>query len=121
MAKTAHTGAWGVLLVQQQLLSMEIDSSPMTTDSGIDLLAYDSHSKKSFSIQVKTRAGEPNERRPDWKVKENKLKEADLFAFVLKKSDGGDAWYLAKEEMEGKDYLKRQKTEYALTFYLAGR
>src|SRR5713226_8644072 len=118
MAKTAHTGAWGVLLVQQTLLSMGIDSSPMTTDSGIDLLAYDSHSKKSFSVQVKTRAGESNERRPDWTVKQDKLNEADLFAFVLKKGDRGDAWYLGKEEVKHK--LKLQNTECALTFYLEG-
>jgi hypothetical protein len=41
MGQAAQTGAWGVLHVQRDLLTLGIDSAPMTTDSGIDLLAYD--------------------------------------------------------------------------------
>jgi hypothetical protein len=37
---TLHIGAAGELLVQYKLLKQGIDSAAMTTDSGIDLVAY---------------------------------------------------------------------------------
>ena len=39
MAKTRHIGKAGELLVQYKLIKYGIDSSPMTTDAGIDLVA----------------------------------------------------------------------------------
>ena len=42
------------MLVQYQLLQNGIESAPMTTDSGIDLVAYASKGKKAITIQVKT-------------------------------------------------------------------
>jgi hypothetical protein len=118
MAESAQTGAWGVLFVQQELLSEGVDSAQMTTDSGVDLVAYDAKSKESFTIQVKTRAGAPSERRPDWKIKKKKRDDADLFAFVLKKKEGGDCWYLSREEVKHRGgLLKLQNEDCALTFY----
>jgi hypothetical protein len=38
--ETAQIGASGVLLIQYKLLKRGIDSSPMTTDDGIDLVVY---------------------------------------------------------------------------------
>lgn len=52
---TQHIGAAGELLVQYKLLKLGIDSSAMTTDSGIDLVAYSPVSKLAFTIQVKTK------------------------------------------------------------------
>ncbi len=52
---TQHIGAAGELLVQYKLLKFGIDSAAMTTDSGIDLVAYSPQNKRPFTIQVKTR------------------------------------------------------------------
>jgi hypothetical protein len=52
---TQQIGAAGELLVQYKLLKLGIDSSAMTTDSGIDLVAYSPVSKKAYTIQVKTK------------------------------------------------------------------
>ena len=52
---TQHIGSAGELLVQYKLLKFGIDSAAMTTDSGIDLVAYSPKSNRSFTIQVKTK------------------------------------------------------------------
>lgn len=51
---TAQIGRLGELLVQYELLSCGIESAPMTTDTGIDLVAYSPNRGHSFTIQVKT-------------------------------------------------------------------
>ncbi len=52
---TQHIGAAGELLVQYKLLKFGVDSAAMTTDSGIDIVAYSPKSMRSFTIQVKTK------------------------------------------------------------------
>jgi len=52
---TQHIGAAGELLVQYKLLKFGIDSAAMTTDSGIDLVAYSPQNNRPFTIQVKTK------------------------------------------------------------------
>ena len=52
---TQHIGSAGELLVQYKLVKFGIDSAAMTTDSGIDLVAYSPKSNRSFTIQVKTK------------------------------------------------------------------
>ena len=108
-----------MLHVQRDLLSLGVDSAVMTTDSGIDLVAYDSQSKKSFSIQVKTSGMVLSVKRPDWKVKKNKLDDAELFAFVLK-NQIGEAWYLTGIELRTGSLLRLYNGEWALTFYRTG-
>jgi hypothetical protein len=49
-----HIGKAGELLVQYKLLKHGIDSSSMTTDSGIDLVGYSPRNLKAYTIQVKT-------------------------------------------------------------------
>ena len=51
---TAQIGKCGELFCQFSLLKLGIESAPMTTDSGIDLIAYSKGEKKAFTIQVKT-------------------------------------------------------------------
>lgn len=51
---TQHIGAAGGLLVQYRLLKFGIDSARLTTDSGIDLVAYAPGSSTAVTIQVKT-------------------------------------------------------------------
>lgn len=52
--KTAQIGRCGELLCQFRLLQLGIESAPMTTDSGIDLVAYSKKRTDSFTIQIKT-------------------------------------------------------------------
>lgn len=51
---TAQIGASGVLLIQYMLLKRGIDSSAMTTDDGIDLVAYSPSRREALTVQVKT-------------------------------------------------------------------
>ena len=44
--KTAQVGASDVLLIQYQLLKRGIESAPLTTDAGIDLVVYSSRLEK---------------------------------------------------------------------------
>lgn len=50
----AQIGRCGELLVQYHLLLRGIESAPMCTDSGIDLVAYSPKANAPLTIQVKT-------------------------------------------------------------------
>jgi hypothetical protein len=52
--KTAQIGASGVLLIQYRLLKLGIESAPMTTDDGIDLVVYSPALGEALTMQVKT-------------------------------------------------------------------
>lgn len=51
---TAQIGKCGELLVQYQLLLRGIESAPMSTDTGIDLVTYSPKSAQAVTVQVKT-------------------------------------------------------------------
>jgi hypothetical protein len=51
---TAQIGRCGELLVQYHLLRLGIESAPMSTDTGIDLVAYSPVRNSAHTIQVKT-------------------------------------------------------------------
>jgi len=51
---TAQIGRCGELLVQLELLKRGIESAAVTTDTGIDLVAYLPEQSKAITIQVKT-------------------------------------------------------------------
>lgn len=51
---TAHIGKAGELLAQLRPLRLGIDSPAMTTDAGVDLVAYSPRSRRPRTIQVKT-------------------------------------------------------------------
>ncbi len=51
---TAQIGKCGELMVQFDLLLSGVESAPLTTDSGIDLVAYSSTNKLPITIQVKS-------------------------------------------------------------------
>ncbi|PKQ25159.1 MAG: hypothetical protein CVT64_11130 [Actinobacteria bacterium HGW-Actinobacteria-4] len=53
---TLHIGAAGELLVQYRLLKHGVDSARLTTDSGVDLVAYSPIVATALTIQVKTSA-----------------------------------------------------------------
>ena len=51
---TAQIGRCGELLVQYHLLLLGIESAPMSTDTGVDLVAYSPTRESAHTIQVKT-------------------------------------------------------------------
>lgn len=50
----AQIGKAGEVLVQYRLLLMGIESAPMTTDTGVDLVAYSLGLEQALTVQVKT-------------------------------------------------------------------
>jgi hypothetical protein len=83
--KTAQIGKCGELLVQFQLLMRGIESAPLTTDSGIDLVAYSPKGERPVTIQVKTNlqpkpSGGKGKDALDWWVPVDS--PADYVAFV---------------------------------------
>lgn len=74
--KKAQIGKCGELLVQYQLLLRGIESAPLTTDSGIDLVAYSPRNARPVTIQVKANlrakaGGGKGKEALDWWVPEN--------------------------------------------------
>ena len=97
---TAHSGRCGELLVQFELLLRGVDSAPLYTDAGIDLVAYASKSCKAQTIQVKTNhkakpGGGKGKIALDWWIEESN--PAQLVALVdlsLRR-----IWVFTKEEL----------------------
>ena len=78
-------GKCGELLVQYKLLLQGIESSPLTTDTGIDLVAFSNRKRDALTIQVKTNrkpkpGGGKGKLSIDWWIPEDS--PADLLAFV---------------------------------------
>ena len=78
-------GRCGELLLQYKLLLLGIESSRMTTGTGIDLVAYSSRNRKAYTIQIKTNEnptpnGENGKLTLGWWVPDDC--PADLVAFV---------------------------------------
>jgi hypothetical protein len=81
----AQIGKAGELLVQLKLLLYGIESAPLTTDSGIDLVAYSSRQQDAITIQVKSNlkakpGGGKGKLAIDWWAPEDS--PAKIFAFV---------------------------------------
>ncbi|WP_137244047.1 hypothetical protein [Plantibacter flavus] len=96
---TQHIGAAGELLVQYRLLKHGIDSARLTTDSGVDLVAYLPASNQALTVQVKT------QRRPRPSGGTGPLSvgwffphdlKADFLAVALLDSD--DVWVFSRDE-----------------------
>ena len=97
---TQQIGRLGELLVQYELLRHGIDSAPMTTDAGIDLVAYSGVKGRSFTIQVKTNltpkpGGGKGAPAIDWWVSEDC--PAEFYAFVDLSTRR--VWLLTKQEL----------------------
>lgn len=113
----AQIGRSGELLVQQQLLLHGIESSAMTTDSGIDLVAFSPSRKDAVTIQVKSNlsakpGGGKGKPHLDWWAQDDS--PADLFAFVDLESSR--IWLLLNEELEN---VSQQHPEGRYHFFMA--
>lgn len=94
-------GALGVLKVQSDVLSLGVDSARLTTDYGVDLVAYGLHLKKPITIQVKATAGAKHRERAKrvaWPLTKGKEGLADVFAFVDVRTQDKDIWYLTRRD-----------------------
>ena len=112
---TAQIGRCGEILVQYRLLKFGINSAPMTTDTGIDLVAFVPGTKRAVTIQVKSNlqpkpAGGRGILALDWWVPEES--PAELVALVNLQIDC--VWLFSHEEMK---HLAQQRSGGTLHFY----
>ncbi|MFH2060488.1 MAG: hypothetical protein ABIJ59_16515 [Pseudomonadota bacterium] len=101
MKTKQHIGKAGELLVQYKLVKYGIDSSAMTTDSGIDLVAYSPKNMKAYTIQVKTQekplpGGGRGKLSLAWDLRDNS--PAELIAVTDLSTDS--VWLFALSEFE---------------------
>ena len=95
---TQQVGRCGEVLVQFELLKHGIDSAPMTTDVGIDLVALNPKTKDYVTIQVKTSSSyeDGTSRWVDWNMRKTCI--AEYVATVdLKRNK---IWMFTKEKFE---------------------
>jgi hypothetical protein len=114
--ETAKTGRLGELLVQCDLLDLDVDSSPMTTDTGVDLLARVPGARQALTVQVKTRTAQLGGNRPSWTVKKGKEALAELFAFV--DPDTREIWYVDSADLRSN--FDKEPHQFVVSFYRAG-
>jgi len=113
----AQIGRSGELLVQYRLLMHGIESAAMTTDTGIDLVAYSPAHERATTIQVKSnlRAKPGGGRGPlalDWWLNENN--PAELIA--LTDLSRGKVWLFRREEL---DAVAQQRSSGRIHFYFS--
>ncbi len=97
---TLRIGRCGELLVQYKLLKLGIESAPMTTDSGVDLVAFAPRSQRAVTVQVKANdvakpGGGKGKLALDWWIADDCPSE--LAAFVDLSTD--TAWLMTKAEV----------------------
>jgi hypothetical protein len=98
---TQHIGAAGELLVQYKLLKYGVDSAAMTTDSGVDLVAYSPTTNRSHTVQVKTKkqpakGGGKGKELLDWNLRASS--PAELVAVTNLSTDS--VWLFTHAEFE---------------------
>jgi hypothetical protein len=109
-------GKCGELLVQYKLLLQGIESAPLTTDSGIDLVAYSGKNKNAITIQVKTNlkpkpGGGKGKLALDWWMHDKS--PAYLFAFV--DLETSRVWLIKSSELPD---LAQQKPKGRFHFFM---
>jgi hypothetical protein len=114
--KTAQIGRCGELLCQFRLLQMGIESAPMTTDSGIDLVAYSKQQTDSFTVQIKSclnskPGGGKGRMSLDWWIPDNC--PADYIALIDIQTVR--VWFFTMQELRD---VAQQKPEGRLHFFM---
>ncbi len=109
-------GKCGELLVQYQLLSLGVETAHLTTDDGIDLVAYSPKRAQPLTIQVKTNlkpkpGGGKGKEALDWWVPEKN--PADLLALV--DLSGDRIWLMTHQELS---QLAQQKPKDKYHIYM---
>ena len=114
--RTAQIGKCGELLVQYRLLLLGIETAPMSTDTGIDLVAYAPHQQAALTIQVKSNlkakpGGGRGKANLDWWLRDDS--PAQLVALVDLSSE--TVWLLTHAELAAH---AQQKPKGRLHFYM---
>jgi hypothetical protein len=115
---TQQIGKCGELLVQLELLKRGIESAPMTTDAGIDLVAFSGRLRKAVTIQVKCNqrpkpGGGRGRLALDWWIPDDS--PADLVAFVDLASSR--IWLMTMKEL-AKEAQQHSAGRYHLYMYV---
>lgn len=113
---TAQIGRCGELLVQYRLLLSGIESAPLSTDRGVDLVAYAPSATRPRTIQIKANlqpkpGGGKGKLALDCWVPEDS--PAELFAFVDLSS--ARIWLLSLDELTR---FAQQRSSGRLHFYM---
>ncbi len=113
---TAQIGRCGELLVQYALLMRGVESAPMSTDAGIDLVAYSATLGAPKTIQVKANlkpkpGGGKGRAALDWWLPHDS--PADLIAFVDLSTRR--VWLLKANEIAG---IAQQSSNGRFHFYM---
>lgn len=116
---TQHIGAAGELLVQYKLLKYGIDSAALTTDSGIDLVAYSPKSKRAVTIQIKTteiptKGGGNGKLALSWNLRDDS--PAELVALTDLSSDS--VWIFTHAEFEKRAQQHSASGNFKLYMYV---
>ena len=119
---TQQIGKCGELLVQYMLLKHGVESAPLTTDPGIDLVAFPNvkaspeERRKPLTIQVKTSTqhGAPGDKWLEWWIPDEC--PADYVAAV--DIDRGKFWLLTTKEFEQQG--TRSGDGYRMWWYVPG-
>ena len=114
----AQIGRCGELLVQYELLLLGIESAPLSTDAGIDLVAYSPGKQDARTIQVKANhkpkpSGGKGKAALDWWIPESN--PAQLVALVDLSTRS--IWVFIKEELT---VLAQQRSSGRLHIYMYG-
>lgn len=117
LLNTQQIGKAGELLVQYKLLKYGIDSSSLTTDYGIDLVAYSSRRNDAMTIQVKANekakpGGGRGQLTYGWRLRENS--PADLVAVAS--LDSNEVWLFTHKEFA--DVSQQRSSKGILHFYM---
>lgn len=110
-------GRCGELLVQLKLLMCGIESAQMTTDNGIDLVAFSQRLGRPKTIQIKANikgkpAGGKGKLHLQWNAKQDS--KADIFAFV--DLDGQRVWLIETNRLVS---VAQQNKNGKLNFFMA--
>ncbi len=115
-----QVGKCGELLVQYRLLKYGIESVHLTTDRGIDLVAFDSVKQKPVTIQVKTSTHhiEEGEKWLAWLISEDC--PAEYIAAVDLERD--KFWFFRVDEFKRRSRRvgKGEESDYRLWWYVPG-
>jgi hypothetical protein len=113
---TAQIGRCGELLVQYRLLLLGIESAPMSTDSGVDLVAYAPFAAEPVTIQVKTNlkakpGGGKGKAALDWWIPA----EAPAQFFALVDLSSVRVWFFSHDEIS---HCAQQRSSGRLHLYM---
>jgi hypothetical protein len=115
--RKAQIGRCGELLVQYRLLLCGVESAPMTTDSGVDLVAYSPLNGEAVTIQVKTNlkpkpGGGKGKLALDWWLPVNSPAK---YVALVNLQDPPKIWLFSHVEMVA---LAQQQTKDTLHLYM---